>query len=420
LPGLLLLLAGAAAATLIFQFTDLDMRLQKLFHRTDGTDPWPFGDRPPWNFLYHYGTIPAVLTGLAALVTAAWSALRGGPRLRRIYSVFLILSLLIGPVIVVNGLFKDKWGRPRPREITEFGGMHAFVPAVVKGTWAKGRSFPCGHASTGFYLGAFYFVLRNRRRAAARAAMAGSVVYGTLIGIARMAAGAHFASDVVFAALMTYGTMFAAYWWLLRIPAHEAGPPVVEKPAAAWRVAAATLAVAALGGVAVLLATPFRKTAAFAAPSAGSNEPPAAITVSARAGRVTLLATPLPDRLFRFEGEARGFGLPWSGVKVSVRKDTSGPGRRYVLDVEPKGLFTELDMNLSLAVGDGVGAVELDVEGGDLLIRHDGGGIPSVRAVVRDGRINVGQNLRPYAKTVLLPSSEMECVLVPPAKETGK
>lgn len=65
-----------------------------------------------------YGAAPWIvvidLGMLAADLTSNRTALR-----RR--GVFLLLSVLVGPELVVNVLLKDHWGRPRPREI--FAGM---------------------------------------------------------------------------------------------------------------------------------------------------------------------------------------------------------------------------------------------------------------------------------------------------------
>ena len=42
---------------------------------------------------------------------------------------FAVVSILVGPLLLVNGLFKTYWGRARPADITVFGGDKAFTPA---------------------------------------------------------------------------------------------------------------------------------------------------------------------------------------------------------------------------------------------------------------------------------------------------
>jgi len=42
---------------------------------------------------------------------------------------FAVASILVGPLLLVNGVFKTFWGRARPADITVFGGDKAFSPA---------------------------------------------------------------------------------------------------------------------------------------------------------------------------------------------------------------------------------------------------------------------------------------------------
>ena len=60
--------------------------------------------------------------------------------------------LVIGPGVIVNGVFKPYWGRPRPHSTIPFGGEQEFLPVFQKGCDQDNASFPCGHASMSFYL----------------------------------------------------------------------------------------------------------------------------------------------------------------------------------------------------------------------------------------------------------------------------
>ncbi|HBH49073.1 MAG TPA: PAP2 family protein, partial [Bacteroidales bacterium] len=40
----------------------------------------------------------------------------------RRWALMMILTIVLGPGLLVNATFKDNWGRPRPNEIVEFGG----------------------------------------------------------------------------------------------------------------------------------------------------------------------------------------------------------------------------------------------------------------------------------------------------------
>ena len=109
--------------------------------------------------------------------------------------LYLLAVLAIGPGLVVNGVFKEHWGRARPRDVVEFGGTREFTPAfVISDQCERNCAFVSGHASIPFALAALAFVLRGRRKLVLGAALG----FGGLVGLARIAAGAHFLSDVIF------------------------------------------------------------------------------------------------------------------------------------------------------------------------------------------------------------------------------
>ena len=211
---LLIPLLALALLTLLFRVTDLDLRLQSLFFiRGEG---WIYGEGNPWLFLYDYGTLPAVVLAAASFVLfiASFRLPRVLPYRRE--TLFLVLLLIIGPGLVVNVIFKDHWGRPRPREIETFSGQERFLPAWDKGLSGSGKSFPSGHASMGFYLFSPYFLLRGTSRKRTGWSLFFLFLglgYGTLMGVGRMIQGGHFASDVIWSA----GFVYLCGWGLCRL-----------------------------------------------------------------------------------------------------------------------------------------------------------------------------------------------------------
>jgi lipid A 4'-phosphatase len=147
----------------------------------------------------------ALLAGIG--VTLIWKRqLFGlGPRAY----VYLLAVFVIGVLLIVNALFKDCWTRARPNETTEFGGTRRFTPAfVVAGQRRTNGSWPSGHATLGFYFLSVGMLLKRRRAAVLVAASA----LGGLIGLARIAQGRHFLSDVVSAFFIMYIVARALYW----------------------------------------------------------------------------------------------------------------------------------------------------------------------------------------------------------------
>lgn len=211
--GLLLL------GTILFRWTDWDLRIQRLFYEPG--NGWTWADHPLAVFLYDYGTIPALSAGiLGGLIwAAAWFKPAFKPFSRA--GLFAGLLLAVGPWLLVNEVFKEHFGRPRPREIRQFGGDQEFHRLWQPGIPHEGASFPSGHASMGFYwLGLFVFYHRGRPTRA-KIFLAAGLAHGCLMGFGRMVQGAHFASDVLWSAGFDYLTALGLYYGLKLKPEHS-------------------------------------------------------------------------------------------------------------------------------------------------------------------------------------------------------
>lgn len=193
-----------AAATLVFWFTDVDLAVERYFYDPGGG--WIYKDDQPWHGLYKLGVIPAWCLSISALAVLIASLWVGRWARHRRAALFLVLVMALGPGLLVNQVFKQHWGRPRPLDVYELGGDRPFVPVWEKSPSANGNSFASGHASTGYYLFAPWFIVRRRSMKRALGWLALGVVFGSAVGLARMVQGAHFPSDVVWAAGMVYLT----------------------------------------------------------------------------------------------------------------------------------------------------------------------------------------------------------------------
>ncbi|OGU16741.1 MAG: hypothetical protein A2076_06915 [Geobacteraceae bacterium GWC2_53_11] len=209
-------------ATFIIAVTGTDLKMSSLFCIGG---KWPVGDQQPWHLLYLLDRGPAIALGVCGLVAAITGAIY---RQRRNWirpGLFLVLLLALGPGLIVNTVFKDYWGRPRPREIIQFGGKKEFLHPWQKGVAHKGRSFPSGHASAAFYLTAPFFIYRRRKPRIAAWWMFGGLLFGTLMSVARITQGGHFLSDNLWAWGMVHLTAIALYY-LLKLDRDE--KPAVE------------------------------------------------------------------------------------------------------------------------------------------------------------------------------------------------
>lgn len=190
LAALAALCAAFAAFFLIFPETDI--WASSLFFR-DGK--FYLADKPLPVFVFEaVYALTAVLA--AALVGLLAHGLYRKQNSRRV--LFLLLSLAIGPGLIVNAVFKDNWGRARPAQITQFGGQKTFTPPfVISDSCARNCSFPSGHASMGFFIASFAYAVTKRRNKTAF--YASGIISGFGIGLVRIIQGGHFLSDVIFA-----------------------------------------------------------------------------------------------------------------------------------------------------------------------------------------------------------------------------
>lgn len=126
--------------------------------------------------------------------------------------LFLALAMALAPLTV--SLLKLVTDRPCPWDFVEFGGLEPYTHLFqFRGTaHARGQCFPAGHAATGFALMAFFFVFHHQRRhALARGALLAGILAGVLLGIARIAQGAHFMSHVLWSGLLCWLVMVGLY-----------------------------------------------------------------------------------------------------------------------------------------------------------------------------------------------------------------
>lgn len=127
-------------------------------------------------------------------------------------ALLLALTMAIGPGLLVNGLLKEKWGRPRPVHVEEFGGPKAFNPWYsTAGTCPGNCSFVSGEGALGFWLTAPASLVPGPLGVVALGA---AVAFGAAAGGLRIAFGGHFFTDVVFSGVLVILVVIAVRWWL--------------------------------------------------------------------------------------------------------------------------------------------------------------------------------------------------------------
>ncbi|CUU43728.1 Argininosuccinate synthase [Blastochloris viridis] len=163
--------------------------------------------REALRFLPHLMFWPALLLLALALV-------RPTLRLPRRALIFVVATFALGPGLIVNGVVKNAWDRPRPRDVAAFGGTQPFQPWWQPGKgWFDNRSFVSGEASSSAWTLAPAALAPPPWRAIAIAAAA---TYAAATSALRVVFGAHFLSDVVLGALVSLVLVRLGYRWYRR------------------------------------------------------------------------------------------------------------------------------------------------------------------------------------------------------------
>ncbi len=131
-------------------------------------------------------------------------------------ALLLVLSLALGPGLLVNAVLKENWARPRPGMVAEFGGDYAFKPWWdPRGTCDSNCSFVSGETSSAIWLAAPALLAPVPWN---YVAVGAAVVYGIGIAFLRMLVGGHFLTDVIFAGVFTGLVIWAVHGLLYRWP----------------------------------------------------------------------------------------------------------------------------------------------------------------------------------------------------------
>jgi lipid A 4'-phosphatase len=387
-PQVLVLAAVALLGTLPFWLTGFDIWAASLFYHPGADNPWIEGEYPLWSALYIGAPLMMGVVAFGALMVLV--AGRLWPRMRRLrlYAVLTLATALLGPGLLVNGIVKDQWGRPRPHQIEAFGGAQPYLPPLKLGVPGKGKSFPSGHSSVGFMLGVFFLIWRRRRPWLAWTALAVAVGLGSLLGVARMAAGDHFLSDVIWSAVFAYGVALILYYGVLRVPQRElaaaAAPPPdgagLRRPVlAALAYGAASVALAAV----VLLASPVNQNHRETLRAGQFAGDPRVLRIIADQADAILYRTGGPARAAT-KLEARGFGLPGS----RVAQDWSADRDAVTLRIAHRGVFTERDTRLVVGVEPGQwDRIEVRLEQGNIRLQDQPGPGPQMDLKTASGRV---------------------------------
>lgn len=208
------------SSLVLVQFSDLDIRMSNFFFDNS------FYLNARWWAKFLNGFVDYFLYTTMTAIVSIYAFNRFTKRAvcsidgRKV--LYLLLVLVVGAGLLVNVIFKDNFGRARPRDIEEFGGSKHFTPAFVMTSECNHNcSFSSGHGAGALFSVALALAL-SRKRAALLAAFA----FGGLVSFSRVASGAHYFSDSVvsFFVMVIVADLF---YYCMFVYRHE---PVVGTP----------------------------------------------------------------------------------------------------------------------------------------------------------------------------------------------
>jgi len=338
-------LAIALALSIWMAAAGKDLEWQRAAAGPDGS--WPKGDTPFWQFLYQYGPLPATLVCIGAIIGLAAGV--ASPKLRPWRRVFwyLVLLVVIAPGIIANAIFKEHWGRPRPREVDEFGGRFAFEPFFSLDPAGTGKSFPCGHATMGFFFVAGYFLLRRTHFRTSLFVLAAALILGGLMSYMRMIQGGHFATDGVWAAAFVFLTAAGLFHalglnrQLLDAPQASASSRIPLKVKLAGGLAITAL----VAGIALAMPYSAKRDYSILHPEGDSLILKPAIEIVLGDAEI------IPDDSLHITGRAWGHGLPTSQIASRWDEELNEDGTLRVRLVQRlSGYLTEIRQTLKVEI----------------------------------------------------------------------
>ena len=206
--------AGFIACLLVFMnYLSLDMDTTHRFFDEEGR--FGYNDYPWVNLLRRF--IYFVLVGfyVAAVICClhAWKILAPVWGFTWDKWLYLFSASMIGPVMLVNVTLKGNWGRARPRDIADFGGVdNHFTHFWVWADQCRDNcSFTSGEVSgVAMFVVSLALLLFMRKKIALL--VVGGIICATTAWL-RVAIGAHFLSDTIMAVVLMTMTACLIYWW---------------------------------------------------------------------------------------------------------------------------------------------------------------------------------------------------------------
>ncbi|MCW8994826.1 MAG: phosphatase PAP2 family protein [Psychromonas sp.] len=199
-----------AVITIATRLFNLDLLISNIFYVPG--ESFPLKNNPLIRFFYFSINVSVTLSIIFVIAFTIAASIKKTLRKYKMWVVALFISMVVGPGLIVNSLFKDHFGRPRPSQSIEFGGTLG-SKAILEANWGNhGKSFASGHAAVplSFLVLAFLAGRRGKVKLAKQLTV-GLGAWYLLVCCARIAAGGHYFSDVAWAGYVSFVCAWLSY-----------------------------------------------------------------------------------------------------------------------------------------------------------------------------------------------------------------
>jgi len=205
------------ASILFYCYPQIDIHVASLFFSQhqgyEGVNSGAnFLQSPIFKISTHLISALIILVVFGSLAVMIYSSFKK-QKLLFVSALFILLCFVIGPGLIVNGILKSHWGRPRPFYV--FTHQLSYVKVwVLSNQCHHNCSFVAGDSSAAAAFFAFVFLPWARRYKVLAAVFA--TLYFIYNAILRIIHGAHFFSDVIIGALLIYLIILMCYQFCFR------------------------------------------------------------------------------------------------------------------------------------------------------------------------------------------------------------
>jgi membrane-associated PAP2 superfamily phosphatase len=207
--------SALALLLLGWEFSGLDLPLARWF---GGPAGFPWRDNIFLSDVLHDGVKRLAWALALGLCVAVWWPVGGLGKLalqgRLQLAITPLLAVLAVSALKAFSTTSCPWG------LADFGGVAYYTPHwqnLLTPDGGSGRCFPAGHAASGFAFVGGYFVFRESAPAVARRWLVGSLLAGTVLGLAQQIRGAHFTSHTLWTAFICWCVAWAVDGLFARI-----------------------------------------------------------------------------------------------------------------------------------------------------------------------------------------------------------